>query len=95
MQFHRKKKETKKATRACLKVCPKTHENTWNQGTLTSYERRQVLFLQDREAIRQSSYSPIDNCSLFIRHQEYKSQVTMQLQIQAMQPFTRAIEAAI
>ena len=41
-----------------------------------SYERRQVLFLHDREAIRRSSHSPIDNCSLFIQHQEYKSQVT-------------------
>ena len=43
---------------------------------MTSYERRQVLFLHDREAIRRSSHSPIDNCSLFIRLQEYKSQVT-------------------
>ena len=33
MEFHRKKKKqktNKKATRACLKVCRKTHENTWN-----------------------------------------------------------------
>ena len=32
MQFHRKKKDKnkQKATRACLKVCRKTHENTWN-----------------------------------------------------------------
>ena len=44
--------------------------------TMTSYERRQVLFLHDREAIRRSSHSPIDNCSLFIRQQEYKSRVT-------------------
>ena len=43
---------------------------------MTSYERRQDLFLHDREAIRRSSHSPIDNCGLFIRHQEYKSQVT-------------------
>ena len=42
MQFHRKKKDKhkQKATRACLKVCRKTHENTWNyKSTLTSYER--------------------------------------------------------
>ena len=43
---------------------------------MTSYEKRLVLFLHDREAIRRSSHSPIDNCGLFIRHQEYKSQVT-------------------
>ena len=76
MQFHRKTKTNKKAWRACLKVCRKTHENTWSSSTLTSYERRQVLFLHDREAIRRSSHSPLDNCGLFIRHQEYKSQVT-------------------
>ena len=31
-QFHRNKKDKnkQKATRACLKVCRKTHENTWN-----------------------------------------------------------------
>ena len=72
----KKTKSNKKATRACLKVCRQTHENTWNQSTLTSYERRQVLFLHDSEAIRPSSHSPIDNCGMFIRHQEYKSQVT-------------------
>ena len=32
MQFHQKKKDKnkQKATRACLKVCRKAHENTWN-----------------------------------------------------------------
>ena len=72
----KKTKTNKKATRACLKVCRKSHESTWNYSTLTSYERRQVLFLHDREAIRRSSHSPVDNCALFIRHQEYISQVT-------------------
>ena len=77
--IERKKTTTnKKATRACLKVCRKTRENKWNLSTLTSYERRQVLFLHDREAIRRSSQSPIYKCGLFIRHQEYKSQVTSQ-----------------
>ena len=54
MQFHRKKKQTnkQKSPRACLKVYRKTHENTRNLSTLTSYERRQVLFLHDREATR-------------------------------------------
>ena len=35
---------------------------------------------------------PIDSCGLFIRHEEYKSQAT---RIQAMQPFTTAIEASV
>ena len=48
MQFHRKKKTktNKKATRACLKVCRKTHLK---------------YFDHDREAIRRLSHSPIDN----------------------------------
>ena len=31
MQFHRKTKTNKKASSACLKVCRKTHGNTWTK----------------------------------------------------------------
>ena len=42
--------------------------------------------------IRQSCHLQIDNCGLFIRHEEHKSQAT---RIQAIQPFTTAIEASV
>ena len=38
------------------------------------------------------SHSPIDNCGLSIRHEEYKSQAT---RLQTMHPFTTAIEASV
>ena len=79
MQFRPKKKDkkqTKKPQELVWKFFEKHMKTHGTKSTLTSYERRQVLFLHDCEAIRQSSHSPMDNCGLFIRHQEYKSQVT-------------------
>ena len=79
MQFHRKKKDKNKQ-KSHKSLFERLSKNTWKhmelKYTLTSYERRQVLFLHDREAIRRSSHSPIDNCGLFIHHQKYESQVT-------------------
>ena len=65
------KQTNKKATRVCLKVYRKTHENTWiTKIRRPARKKTSIVYSFSR------SHSPIDNCSLFIRHKEYKSQAT-------------------
>ena len=73
MQFHRKKKDKNKQ-KSHKSLFESLSKNTWKYMELKYLDQLQkkTSFLHDREAIRRSSHSPIDNCSLFIRHQEYK-----------------------
>ena len=57
------------------------------QKYLDQLRTKTRVVLHDREA----TDSPIDNCSLFIRHEENKSQATSYKYTQAMQPFPTAI----
>ena len=66
-----KKKNKQKATRACLKVYLKTHGT---KVPLPATKEDKCCFFMI--ANHSPNHSPIDNCGLFIRLEEYKSQAT-------------------
>ena len=75
-------KQTKKPQEFVWKIIEKAHENTWNSTKPWIPRPRQVfIFMSDEQAAVivsswSRSHSLIDNCSLFIRHKEYKSDAT-------------------
>ena len=79
MQFRRKKKDKNKQ-KSHKSLFESLSKNTWQHmeqkvpWPVTKEES--VVSSWSRSHIRRLCHSPIDNCGLFIRHQEYKSQVT-------------------
>ena len=88
MQFHRENnKKTKKPQELVWKFIEQQMKIDGTKVSWPATKEDKCCFFMIAK-----SHAESDKCGLFIRHEEYKSQAT---RIQAMQPFTTAIEASV